>query len=135
MFLESLTGLVPFTLYFGVSLCALLIFKILYTLITPHDEWDLVKKDNSAAAIALSGTLVGYAIALGGAASNSVDLLDFGVWAVVALIAQLLAYGLVRFAFLRRIAKRIERGELAAGIILAGLSIAIGILNAACMTW
>lgn len=131
----TLAGLGAFTLYFGLSLLALLIFKLIYTFITPHDEWTLVKQNNSAAAIALMGTLIGFAIALASAVSNSVDLFDFVVWAVVALVAQLVAYGIVRFAFLRQIVKRIESGEMAAGIVLAGLSVAIGVLNAACMTW
>lgn len=135
MLTGSLSGLGPFALYFGISLFALLIFKFIYTLITPHDEWALIKGNNSAAAIALVGTLNGFAIALGSAASNSVGLLDFIIWAVVALAAQLLAYAIVRFLFLREIVKRIESGEMAAGIVLAGLSIAIGLLNAACMTW
>lgn len=132
---ETLTGLGAFALYFGLSLVALLLFKAIYTLITPHDEWALVKKNNSAAAIGLVGTLIGYALALASAASNSISLADFAVWAVVALIAQLIAYALVRFAFLRQIVARIENGEVASGIILAGISVSIGLLNAACMTW
>lgn len=135
MLMDSLSGLLPFAIYFGVSLAALLVFKIVYTLITPHDEWALVKQNNSAAAVALMGTLVGYAIALGGAASNSIGLVDFVIWAIVAFMAQLIAYCIVRVAFLRQIVVRIESGEMAAGIVLAGLSISIGLLNAACMTW
>lgn len=131
----TLSGLGAFALYFGLSFVALLLFKTIYTLITPHDEWALVKQNNSAAAVALVGTLIGYAIALASAASNSIDLIDFAIWAVVALVAQLIAYALVRLAFLRQIATRIEKGEIASGIVLAGISISIGLLNAACMTW
>lgn len=135
MVMDSLSGLIPFTIYFGLSLAALLVFKLIYTLMTPHDEWALVKQNNAAAAVALMGTLIGYAIALSGAASNSVGLLDFIIWAIVALVAQLVGYGIVRMAFLKQIVKRIESGEMASGVVLAGLSIAIGLLNAACMTW
>lgn len=135
MIMESLSGLGPFALYFAIALASLFVFKFVYTLITPHDEWKLIKENNVAAAIALVGTLIGFAIAVGSAASNSVGLIDFIIWAVVALVAQLIAYAIVRFALLPKIVRRIEEGEVAAGVILAGLSIAIGILNAASMTW
>ncbi|WP_119393638.1 DUF350 domain-containing protein [Salinibius halmophilus] len=135
MIMESLYGLGPFALYFAIALASLFVFKFVYTLITPHDEWKLVKENNVAAAVALVGTLIGFAIALGSAASNSVSLVDFVIWAVVALVAQLIAYAIVRFALLPKIVRRIEEGEVAAGVILGGLSIAIGILNAASMTW
>ncbi len=129
-----LTGLSAFSLYFLISLVALLLFKVVYTLFTPHDEWKLVKEKNNAAACALSGTIIGFSIALGSAASNSVSLIDFAVWALVALIAQLIAYLIVRL-FMPKISQRIEADELPAGLVLGATSIAIGILNAASMTY
>ena len=45
--LQSLSGIADFALYFAVSLLLLLIFKVVYTLITPHDEWKLVKEDKN----------------------------------------------------------------------------------------
>ncbi len=129
-----LIGLGNFALYFAVSLIALLLFKVLYTLFTPYDDWALVKNQNSAAAYALGGAVIGFSIALGSAASNSVSLLDFAVWAVVALIAQILAYFIVRM-FMPLISQRIQDNETPAGIVLGAVSIAIGILNAASLTY
>ncbi|WP_370279641.1 DUF350 domain-containing protein [Pontibacterium sp.] len=129
-----LNGLLNFALYFGLSLVALLLFKFLYTLFTPYDDWALVKNQNSAAACALSGAVIGYSIALGSAASNSVSLMDFAVWAVVALIAQIIAYFVVRM-FMPLISQRIQDNEVPAGIVLGAVSIAIGILNAASLTY
>lgn len=129
-----LNGLLNFALYFGLSLVALLLFKFLYTLFTPYDEWALVKNQNSAAACALGGAVIGFSIALGSAASNSVSLMDFAVWAVVALIAQIIAYFVVRM-FMPLISQRIQDNEVPAGIVLGAVSIAIGILNAASLTY
>lgn len=131
---HSIMGLGGFALYFGISLVALLVFKVLYTFATPYNEWALVKEKNLAAAIALSGAIVGFSIALAGAASNSVSVIDFLVWAVVALIAQLLAFVVVRI-IMPKIAARIKDDEAPAGVVLAGMSIAIGMLNAACMAY
>lgn len=129
-----LLGLGNFVIYFGMGLVALLLFKVLYTLFTPYDDWALVKNQNSAAACALGGAIIGFAIALGSAASNSVSMLDFAIWAVVALIAQIVAYFVVRL-FMPLISQRIQDNEVPAGIVLGSVSIAIGILNAASMTY
>ena len=134
--MHSLAGLGSFALYFGLSIVFLFIFKLAYALVTPHDEWKLVKEEkNVAAAIGFGGAIIGFAIALGGAASNSVALLDFTVWALVALIAQSLAFALLRFSFMPKIAERINNNEVSAGVMLASMSVAVGLLNAACMTY
>jgi putative membrane protein len=130
------TSVLHFSLYFGVSLVFLVLFKYVYKFITPHDEWKLIKEDkNIAAAIGFGGAILGYAIALSGAASNSVSLIDFATWGIVAFIAQSLAFALVRFGFMRTIIARIEANEISAGIMLAATTIAVGLLNAACMTY
>ncbi|GGD58835.1 DUF350 domain-containing protein [Lacimicrobium alkaliphilum] len=132
----SLSGLGNFALYFIVSIILLFVFKVLYALVTPHDEWKLVKEDKSiAAAVGFGGSVVGFSIALAGAASNAVSLVDFAIWGLVALIAQLLAFALLRFTFMPKIVERINSDEISAGVMLAAMSIAIGLLNAACMTY
>ena len=132
----SLQGLPAFGAYFLLAIVFLLAFKYLYTLVTPYNEWTLIKDQQStAAAVAYSGAIIGYAIAIGSAAASSVTLVDFVIWAVVGLIAQILAYFIVRLLFLPRIAERIQANEVSAGVILGGFSIAIGLLNAACMSY
>jgi putative membrane protein len=131
-----LTSVLHFSFYFGVSLLFLVIFKYVYKFITPHDEWKLIKEEkNTAAAIGFGGAIVGFAIALSGAASNSVSLVDFATWGLVAFVAQCFAFALVRFGFMRTIIERIEANEISAGIMLAATTIAVGLLNAACMTY
>jgi putative membrane protein len=132
----SLIGLSNFAIYFLIAVCLLLAFKFIYVLITPHDEWKLVKEEqNSAAAIGFVGAVIGFALALASAASNSVSLIDFVIWGVVALIAQTVAFAIVRFLFMPKIVQRINDNEISAGIVLGGTSIAVGLLNAACMTY
>ncbi|NAW63722.1 DUF350 domain-containing protein [Photobacterium halotolerans] len=133
---QSLAGLGSFVVYFAISIVFLMLFKIIFVRITPYDEWKLVKEEkNTAAAITLSGSILGYALAISGAASNSVNFIDFSIWGVVALLAQMLAYVIVRFGFMPRIAERIEAGEIPAGLLMAATSVSVGLLNAACMTY
>lgn len=134
--ITSLSGLGPFLLYFSLSILMLLLFKWVYVLITPYDEWKLIKEEqNLAAAIALVGAFVGFSLAVASAAANSVSLLDFAVWGLIALVAQLLAFVLVRLVFLPKITARINDGQVSAGAVVGGLSVAVGLLNAACMTY
>ncbi len=134
-FHTSLAGLINFALYFACSLVLVVIFKFIYSAITPHDEWQLVKQQNVSAAIGFVGAQIGFALALGSAISNSTHILDFLLWGVIALIAQLLAFAVVRFLFLPQVSERITNNEISAGIILGGISVAVGILNAACLTY
>lgn len=136
MIQASLSGLPNFLLYFFFSLGLLLAFKFVYVRITPHDEWNLVKNEkNIAAAIGFIGAMIGFSLALASAISHSVSLGDFVIWGVVALFAQTVAFAIVRFIFMPRIVERINDNEISAGIILGGVSVAVGVLNAACMTY
>ncbi len=133
---DSIAGLGNFALYFAISIAFIFIFKVIYALVTPHDEWKLVKEQQStAAAVGFGGAIIGFAIALGGAVANSQSLIDFVVWGIVAIIAQALAFAILRFTFMPKIAERINNNEVSAGIMLAAVSIAVGTINAACMTY
>jgi len=134
--LHSIAGLGNFAMYFAISIALLFVFKIIYALVTPHDEWKLVKEDkNVAAAVGFGGAMIGFSIALAGAATNSLSLLDFIIWGIVAMIAQSFAFALLRFTFMPKIAERINQNEVSAGTMLAAMSISVGLLNAACMTY
>lgn len=133
---DLLTGIGHFALYFGVAIIFLVIFKSVYGLATPHAEWKLIKEEkNTAAALGFGGAIMGFAIALSGAVSNSGDLIDFAIWGLIALVAQVLAFSIVRFVFMPKISQRIEDNEVSAGIVLGATNIAVGFINAACMSY
>lgn len=131
-----LTGVTHFAMYFGISIVFLIIFKSVYGFATPHAEWKLIKEEkSSAAAIGFGGAIIGFAIALAGAVSNSEGLIDFAIWGLVALVAQVLSFSIVRFIFMPKITSRIENNEVSAGIVLGATSVAVGLINGACMTY
>ncbi|MDB1124766.1 DUF350 domain-containing protein [Vibrio algarum] len=136
LLIDSIGNVGAFLLYFSISLAFLLLFKVIYVRFTPYDEWALIKDGkNVSAAIALAGSILGYSLAISGAASNSVNVVDFAVWGVIALLAQIAAFFLVRFTFMPKVSERIEQGEIPAGIVMAATSVSVGLLNAACMTY
>lgn len=132
--LSSLAGLPAFLAYFAVAVALLFAFVRIYTWVTPHDELGLIRANNSAAALAFGGTIVGFAWPLSSAITNSLSLLDCVLWGAVALVVQVLTFVVLRL-ILKELPERITRGEVAAGAFSGAAAIAVGILNAACMTY
>ena len=54
--------------------------------------------------------------------------------AVISLVVQLIAFFIAR-AIVPTISRNVEQGQLASGIFLGAVAIALGLLNAACMTY
>jgi len=127
-------GALHFVLAFVAAGGFTLIFKALYQLITPHNEGRLIREGNAAAAVAQGGAVLGYVIPIASALANTVTLPEFVAWAAVAAIVQIVTFYAVRRLALPDVSARIERGEMSAAIYLLMISLAVGILNAACMT-
>ena len=129
-FLENLS---EFLIFLSVASVLVLLFVFVYTRITRHNELDLIKKNSTAAAVAFSGSLIGFALPLASTMIDSVNVVELALWGVIALIVQVLVYLLIRLP-MPRISERIEADEVAAGIWLGACSMVAGILNAASMT-
>ncbi|MEW5695518.1 DUF350 domain-containing protein [Pseudomonas synxantha] len=122
-----------FVIYILGAAVLFALFQFIYTRITPHKEFELIRAGNTSAAVALGGAIVGFAIPASNVIAYSVSLVDFVVWAVIAAVVQLLAF-LLTSLVLKGTSERIKKGELAAGIYVAAVAISVGMLNAACMT-
>ena len=132
-FSDFLASLSEFLIFFVVAAVLILLFVVIYTRVTRHNELALIKKNSTAAAIAFSGSLIGFALPLASTMISSVTVVELVLWGVVALIVQVLVYLLIRLP-MPRISERIEADEVAAGIWLGACSIVAGIVNAASMT-
>ncbi|KHL26534.1 membrane protein [Croceibacterium mercuriale] len=127
-------GLPAFLAYFGSGLAMLVIFAVVYTLVTPQKELSLIRAGNATAAVAYLGALIGFSLPLASAAANSVSLIDFMLWAAIGGIIQLVAFGIATLTQ-SGLARRITDGEMGAGLWAGGLALIVGLLNAACMTY
>ena len=127
-------GAVAFLVAFVAAGLFTIAFKYIYQWVTPYNEKALIRKGNLAAAIALAGALIGYVLPLASALSHTVSLPEFAAWATLAGVIQIAAFTGVRLVALPDVKARIENGETSIGVYLAGISIAVGVLNAACMT-
>jgi putative membrane protein len=131
---SSLQGLPAFLAYFAVAMALTLLYLLVYTLLTPQREFTLIRLNNNAAATALGGSLLGFALPLHSAITNAIGLLDCALWGVVAMVVQITTFVVLRLV-LSGLPDRIARGEQAAANFVASTSIAVGLLNAASMTY
>jgi putative membrane protein len=133
LFSNFLASLSEFLIFFVVAALLTIVFVLIYTRVTRHNELALIKKNSTAATIAFSGSLIGFALPLASTMISSDTVIELVLWGVVALIVQVLVYLLIRLP-MPRISERIEADEVAAGIWLGACSMVAGILNAASMT-
>jgi putative membrane protein len=129
----SLNGIAPFLLYFSTGAALTVIFALLYMGATRHDEVALIRQGNTAAALAFGGSLLGFAIPLDKAIAQAGSLLDAVIWAILALIVQLIVYSVVRI-LIPKLSEEIEKNNKAVALFLAFVAITSGMLNAAAMT-
>ncbi|MFF7707905.1 DUF350 domain-containing protein [Pseudomonas sp. NPDC007930] len=127
------TAVSGFIIYIVVAVLLFALFQFIYTRLTPHKEFELIREGNTAAAVALAGSLVGFALPASNIIAYSVSVLDFVVWVLIAAVVQLLAFAGTSLV-LKNLSARIARGEMAAAIYSAAVAISVGLLNSACMT-
>jgi putative membrane protein len=132
--LASFSGFDDFLVYFFIAAALLLLFIFIYIRITPYKELQLIREGNNAAAISLAGTILGMVIPVAHAIEFSVGLIDMAIWAAIALVVQLLVFVVARIT-LPEIARDIPAGKTASGIFLGTISVAAGVLSAACMSY
>ena len=134
MILQSLAGLPAFLVYFCTGVIAVMAYLFVYTRITPHNEFQLIRDNDPAAAIALGLSLLGFVLPVFSAIAHSANVVDCLIWSVIALIVQVVVYFVVKIP-VPDLSKRIAAGEMASAIWLGLSSVAAGALNAAAMIY
>lgn len=133
MILQSLSGFPAFLAYFCVGGVAVVVYLLVYTWVTPHDEFGLIDKNVSGAAISLGLSLLGFALPVASAVAHAANIVDCAIWSVIALGVQIAAYYVAQIP-VANLASRIAKGEMAAAIWLGLASLTAGVLSAAAMT-
>jgi putative membrane protein len=128
----SLSTLPNFLIYFVTAAVLTAVFLMLYANLTPQRDIRLIRDGNIAAAIALIGGLLGFVIPLASVVAHSAVLIDVVIWGVIALAIQIGGFLVARIV-LPHLPKAIENGNVSDAIFLGGLSLSLGILDAACM--
>jgi len=131
---ESINAVPRFLVYFGLALVLLALFVVIYVRVTPYRELTLIRQGNIAAAVSLSGAIVGFVLPLASAVAHSVSLGDMLAWSLVALGVQVVVYAIAS-RVVSHFREAIEGGVVAPALLLAAIAVAVGVLNAACLTY
>ena len=128
---------IGFISFFLTALALVVVFLYLYALVTPYDDYKLIFEDNNiAAALGFGGAIIGVSIPLYSALVNSVSYTDFVIWGVIAILIQLIfALVVTRISGKYSLESKISQGVVPVGILMAFLSICIGLLNAGSMSY
>jgi putative membrane protein len=131
---SSIQGLPDFLLFFSVAMALGAIYLVAYTLSTTHNEFQLIRNNNVAAALSLGLSLTGFALPLSSAIVNSRTIGDLIVYGLVAIVIQIVVYFLVKIV-LPNLSERIQKGEVATALFLGAASLAAGVVTAASMVF
>jgi putative membrane protein len=131
---DSFATFDDFAVYLAVSLALLAAFVAIYIRVTPYREIALIREGNMAAAFSLSGSLLGFIVPLTSAIQHSVSLGDMAIWGAIAMLVQIAAFVVARL-LIPSIVTDIPAGKQAQGLFLGALSLGVGLLNAACMSY
>ena len=126
-------AILNYLIHLILAAALLIAFFIIYTRVTPYNEVLLIRQGNHAAALSLSGALLGFSATIASSLMHTADYQQFFAWAFGAMVVQLLAY-VVTTRLLRMSKDQIESNNSAFGGLLAAISLSIGAINAACIS-
>lgn len=119
-------ALTAFLTYLGVSVAPLAAFVYFYAKATPYREFPLTVHDNIAVAITFAAAVLGFTVPLVASIYYTQSLIEMCLWAGITCLVQLIV-----LVVLRKQARRIEEGHIASAVMVAIVSVAVGLLNAA----
>ena len=125
-------GLPDFLMYTGMAAVMLVGGIILYIIITPQKEIELLREGNTSSGVALAGGIVGLALPMASCLGSSVSPFDLVIWGALALLIQIMAFRIVDL-LLQGLPKRIENDEMGAAILLVAVKLASAMLVAAAL--
>jgi putative membrane protein len=131
---DSFAGLDNFLVYLTVSLAYLAVFVAIYLRVTPYREIELIRQGNMAAAFSLSGSILGFVIPLAASVQHSVSLVDMAIWGLIAMLVQVAAFVVARL-LIPSISDDIPANKTSVGFFVGSLSLGVGLLNAASMSY
>ncbi|UFJ42723.1 DUF350 domain-containing protein [Brevibacillus humidisoli] len=129
-----------FLLYSFVGFILLVVSIFLIPLVTPHNEWRLIKQKNRASVIVFGGQIYAISNNLYSAIANSVSIPDFLLFGAVAVLWQIVLFLLVEWIaakvfYKQRFSRLIEAGEIEPALLFAVFAIAVSNVISPSLIW
>ncbi len=130
---EAMHPVVTYLVYMVSALAMLGVFTLVYTAVTRYKEFELIREGNIAAVLSYGGALVGFSFTLCSSIAIHASYAMFLLWGLAAMLVQIVVYVGVSQA-VRGMNEAIEENNIAMGGLIGSISIAAGVVNAACLT-
>jgi putative membrane protein len=126
-------GFVSFIVYLFTAIVLLAAFMFVYSFTTPYNEFRAVRENNIAAAVAFSGAILGFIFPLMAAIFYTHSSLEMAKWAAITGVVQMVLFQVLHR--INRCGHCIRERKVAPAILLASMSVAVGMLNAMCISY
>ncbi|NBI30597.1 DUF350 domain-containing protein [Chengkuizengella marina] len=104
-----------------------LLGMVVFSLITPFNDLDELKKGNTAVGLAFGGKFLGTAIILGVSAYTNTSILHMSLWFLVGYLCLLMTYYIFDWVTPGlKLSEHLQKGNLAIGVLLAFVYLGIG---------
>lgn len=128
-----LAGAPVLLLHAAVTLAMLAAGVTLYVWITPQKEFTLIRQGNVAAAVSLSGAIVGIGLPLAFCMAASFTVWDIVIWGALTVLLQLAAFKAADL-LLKDLPRRIEAGDVGPALVLTAIKLTVAAVNAAAVS-
>lgn len=125
-----------YLLYVGIGTGLLLLGMLLFAFTTKIKEFREIGEGNTTVSLMLGGKVLGLAIVLHAAISNSLNVVDMIIWGAIGIVTQIVAYFLVEICTPSfSVSKAVKENKISVGVLLLILSVSIGLLIAGSLTY
>lgn len=122
---ELLLTIYYFVVLGGVSIVCMWIFS----LITPYNDFELIRNGNSAVAIQFAGKILGVTYIMSAAVATNDSLLGAGLWGIIGFVLMIVGYYAFEIVTPKlHVREEMEKGTVSVGIIAAAISLAISFI-------
>jgi putative membrane protein len=126
-------GFINFIGYLFTAVVLLAAFMFIYSVTTPYNEFREVQDGNVAAAVAFSGAILGFIFPLMAAIFYTHNIVEMAKWAAITGIVQMMLFQVLHR--MNGCGNCIRERKVAPAILLATMSIGVGMLNAICISY
>ncbi|MFX3673121.1 MAG: DUF350 domain-containing protein [Paenisporosarcina sp.] len=138
MSIMTMEAVGSFLAHFGAGIGLMFLGLTAFAFTTTFSEVKLIQEGNIAVALKLWGKAIGLAIVIYTVWADSVNLLDAFLWGLVGIATQVIAYWILEYILTPKkfhLATEVEKGNTAIGFSLFSISIVVGIIVAASLTY
>jgi putative membrane protein len=114
-----------------VSLVVIIVLQLLgmffFSLMTPFNDMEQLRKGNTAVALAMGGQFIATAIILGIAAYTNSSILHMCLWFAIGYVCLFVTYWVFDWVTPRlKVSEHLEKGNVAIGVLLAFVYLGMG---------